>query len=70
MSGTISRLRNLTQHFLPTSSWTTDPKGDDHFSHTFNRHTLSPTFFLPRAAAIEPDVCSYMNVAALLVMFR
>ncbi|KKZ61781.1 hypothetical protein EMCG_00508 [[Emmonsia] crescens] len=64
MSGAISRLRNLTQHFLPTSSWATDPKGDDHFSHTFNRHTLSPTFFLPRAAAIEPDAQAIYHVTA------
>ncbi|EDN02301.1 conserved hypothetical protein [Histoplasma mississippiense (nom. inval.)] len=60
MSRATSRLRNLTQHFLPTSSWPTDPKGD--FSHPFNRHTLSPTFFLPRAAAIEPDAQAIYHV--------
>ncbi|OJD14981.1 hypothetical protein AJ78_04736 [Emergomyces pasteurianus Ep9510] len=63
MSGATSRLRNLTQHFLPTSSSTRDAN-EDPFSHTFNRHTLSPTFFLPRAAAIEPDAQAIYHVTA------
>ncbi|PGH10405.1 hypothetical protein GX51_00163 [Blastomyces parvus] len=57
MSGAASRLRNLTQHFLPTSA-----KGET--SHPFNRHTLSPTFFLPRAADIEPDAQAIHHVTA------
>ncbi|KAG5296880.1 AMP dependent synthetase and ligase [Histoplasma ohiense] len=62
MSRATSRLRNLTQHFLPASSWPTGPKRD--FSHPFNRHTLSPTFFLPRAAAIEPDAQAIYHVTS------
>lgn len=50
MSGPKSRLSGLLGHFLPSS----------HVDHDLNKvnnyHTLSPTFFLPRAAAIEPDV--------------
>lgn len=48
MSGAKSRLSSLLAHLAPN---TPAP-----FEHKFNRHTLSPTFFLPRAAAIEPDV--------------
>ncbi|KAL2367805.1 hypothetical protein RJ035_004908 [Blastomyces gilchristii] len=62
MSGAASRLRNLTHHFLPTSPWATDPKRET--SHPFNRHTLSPTFFLPRAAAIEPNAQAIYHVTA------
>ncbi|KAK2807368.1 hypothetical protein FQN51_003194 [Onygenales sp. PD_10] len=59
MSGPANRLRNLTQHFLPACHSTPDSQ-----SHSFNRHTLSPTFFLPRAAAIEPDAQAIYHVTA------
>jgi hypothetical protein len=49
MSGVTSRLSGLLGHF--TGSPAPAP-----FEHRFNHHTLSPTFFLPRAAAIEPNV--------------
>lgn len=46
MSVAKSRLSGLLGHFTGSK----DPR--------VNHHTLSPTFFLPRAAAIEPDVSS------------
>lgn len=53
MSGPKSRLSGVLGHLVPSSS---------HVDHDVNKvnnyHTLSPTFFLPRAAAIEPDVCA------------
>ncbi|MCJ1478316.1 Acyl-CoA synthetase member 3, mitochondrial [Lambiella insularis] len=52
MSGAYSRLSKLTAHFLPTASQSVDS-----YEHRLNIHTLSPTLFLPRAAAIEPDAC-------------
>ena len=50
MSGAQSRLSKLASHFLGSSLSTSE------FQHRYNIHSLSPTFFLPRAAAIEPDV--------------
>ena len=52
MSGPQSRLSRLAAHLLPSS---TLPQNHQH-QHPNNFHTLSPTSFLPRAAAIEPDV--------------
>ncbi|KAE8352030.1 hypothetical protein BDV28DRAFT_135902 [Aspergillus coremiiformis] len=46
MSGAKSRLSGLLGHFVPQGGAT---------EHGVNFHTLSPTFFLPRAAAIEPE---------------
>ncbi|KAL2430361.1 Acetate/butyrate-CoA ligase AAE7, peroxisomal [Exophiala dermatitidis] len=68
MSSPRARLSNLANHFLhpgsPTSSPSTNQSKsiddltiDGHKVGTpswFNNHTLSPAFFLPRAAAIEP----------------
>ncbi|EEH19853.2 hypothetical protein PABG_02112 [Paracoccidioides brasiliensis Pb03] len=63
MSSAANRLRNLTQHFLPVKSQGAEAQGDQ-FSHNFNRHALSPTFFLPRAASIEPDAEAIYHVTA------
>ena len=49
MSPPQRRLAKLVSHLSPFS-----PKQPD---RKRNIHTLSPTHFLPRAAAIEPDVC-------------
>ncbi|KAJ6144777.1 Acetate/butyrate--CoA ligase peroxisomal [Penicillium chermesinum] len=57
MSGVSSRLASLLAHVKPGS--TPAP-----LEHSFNRHTLSPTFFLPRAAAIEPDAEAIYHVTA------
>lgn len=54
MSGVSSRLAKLAAHFLPSS--TPPDLTNPEYKHRNHIHTLSPTFFLPRAAAIEPDV--------------
>jgi hypothetical protein len=46
MSGAKSRLSGLLGHFVSGGAE----------NHRLNFHTLSPTYFLPRAAAIEPEV--------------
>ncbi|KAK0509882.1 hypothetical protein JMJ35_007276 [Cladonia borealis] len=58
MSGAQSRLSKLASHFLSSSPPTSD------FQHRYNIHSLSPTFFLPRAAAIEPDAEAIYHVTA------
>lgn len=68
-SSPLSRLSKLAAHFLPSSASPQVPDAPSSVvdaPHTidgrvqgtfnwFNTHTLSPTFFLPRAAQIEPD---------------
>jgi non-ribosomal peptide synthetase component F len=56
MSSPKSRLQSLASHFLPSS--TSLPLIPPHI------HTLSPTSFLPRAAAIEPDAEAIFHVTA------
>ncbi|KAK6582836.1 hypothetical protein PZA11_005244 [Diplocarpon coronariae] len=59
MSSPKSRLQSLTAHFLPSPSTTTPkPHKEPHI------HTLSPTFFLPRAAEIEPDAEAILHITA------
>lgn len=64
-SSARSRLSKLAAHFIPSSSSPTVADSPES-THRYNFHTLSPTFFLPRAAAIEPHVCRphelYRNV--------
>ncbi|KAK4691519.1 hypothetical protein P7C71_g5500, partial [Lecanoromycetidae sp. Uapishka_2] len=57
MSGAQSRLSKLASHFLSSSPST-------EFQHRHNIHTLSPTFFLPRAAAVEPNAEAIYHVTA------
>lgn len=55
MASTKARLSALLGHLRQSSS--SEDAGQ--FVHSFNRHSLSPTFFLHRAALIEPNVgCS------------
>lgn len=55
MSAAKSRLSSLLGHFVPAQSkGPTAPSAQ--CQHSVNFHTLSPTTFLPRAAAIEPEV--------------
>ncbi|KAJ6044450.1 hypothetical protein N7499_006950 [Penicillium canescens] len=58
MSGVKSRLSGLLGHFSSEAS-TPAP-----FEHRINRHSLSPTFFLPRAAAIEPEAEAIYHITA------
>ncbi|KAJ9295884.1 putative AMP-binding enzyme [Paecilomyces variotii] len=62
MSGAKSRLSGLLGHLSPFQSDANSTTGQ--FSHRFNHHTLSPTFFLPRAAAIEPNAEAIYHVTA------
>ncbi|KAL6713351.1 hypothetical protein ACLMJK_008816 [Lecanora helva] len=57
MSGAQSRLSKLASHFLASTP-------DSEFHHRYNIHTLSPTLFLPRAAAIEPNAAAIYHVTA------
>lgn len=59
MSGAQSRLSKLASHFLPST-----PAKSAEYQHRHNIHTLSPTFFLPRAAAVEPDAEAIYHVTA------
>lgn len=56
MSGAKSRLQKLVAHFLPASD------NNSSFEHRHNIHTLSPTFFLERAAQIEPDAQAIYHI--------
>ncbi|CAJ2506064.1 Uu.00g001940.m01.CDS01 [Anthostomella pinea] len=60
MSGATSRLRSLLGH-LGGSPESKSPVGYDHSHHI---HQLSPTYFLERAAAIEPDATAIYHVTA------
>lgn len=62
-SSAKSRLSNLVSHFLPTTTATPDNVPDT-YTHNHNNHTLSPTSFLPRAAAIEPDALAIYHITA------
>lgn len=59
MSGPTSRLKSLLGHLGPVKG--KSPVGYDHSHHI---HHLSPTFFLERAAAIEPDALAIYHVTA------
>ncbi|KAI2464150.1 AMP-binding enzyme [Annulohypoxylon bovei var. microspora] len=62
MSGPTSRLRSILSHLgSSTPSSAKSPAGFDHSHHI---HQLSPTFFLERAAAIEPDATAIYHVTA------
>ncbi|KAL4771481.1 hypothetical protein BDW60DRAFT_190111 [Aspergillus nidulans var. acristatus] len=66
MSTAKSRLSSLLGHFqqpLDANS-TATPAAVNSFQHNVNFHTLSPTFFLPRAAAIEPDAEAIYHITA------
>lgn len=66
MSGAVSRLQRLASQIFPyPPASVPDPK------HENNIHTLSPAFFLPRAAEIEPDApCVYHLTANNKVLRR
>ncbi|KAF2969233.1 hypothetical protein GQX73_g4343 [Xylaria multiplex] len=60
MSGAASRLKSLLGH-LGRATGNNSPTGFDHIHHL---HQLSPTFFLERAAAIEPDAEAIYHITA------
>ncbi|KAF2403580.1 putative AMP-binding domain protein [Trichodelitschia bisporula] len=57
MSGPQSRLQRIAAHFVA-------PSAPAEYAHHHNYHTLSPTYFLPRAAAIEPEAEAIYHVTA------
>jgi acyl-CoA synthetase (AMP-forming)/AMP-acid ligase II len=59
MSPPTSRLSSLLSHILPSST-TASPSN----KHNHHIHQLSPTFFLPRAAEIEPDAEAIFHITA------
>jgi acyl-CoA synthetase (AMP-forming)/AMP-acid ligase II len=64
MSSALKRLSSLAAHFSPSSSSPTVPSAPPSYEHRHNIHQLSPTVFLPRAAAIEPEACAIYHVTA------
>lgn len=73
MSGPASRLKAVLDHLgnagnppsaephpAPHHPW----NGTEDLDHGHNIHQLSPTFFLPRAASIEPEAEAIYHVAA------
>ncbi|KAK1955999.1 AMP-binding enzyme [Colletotrichum sublineola] len=58
MSSPPSRLKNILGHFLSSAPKKDEPQPKHHI------HQLSPTFFLERAAAIEPDAEAIFHVTA------
>ncbi|KAF8854916.1 2-succinylbenzoate-CoA ligase [Acephala macrosclerotiorum] len=63
MSSPTSRLQKLAAHFLPSSTPSPNPQSPTP-SNQPHIHQLSPTFFLPRAAEIEPDAEAIFHVTA------
>lgn len=59
MSSALRRLSSFVAQLNPTSSSTSNS-----YAHRHNIHQLSPTVFLPRAAAIEPEACAIYHVTA------
>ncbi|KAL9583046.1 MAG: hypothetical protein Q9203_005242 [Teloschistes exilis] len=59
MSGPKSRISQLAAQLLPSSHLS-----NANFEHRHNVHTLSPTLFLPRAAAIEPKAEAIYHVTS------
>ena len=57
MSPPTSRLSSLLSHILPSSS-------EAPYKHNHHIHQLSPTFFLPRAAQIEPGAEAIFHITA------
>ncbi|KAI9774402.1 MAG: Acyl-CoA synthetase member 3, mitochondrial [Geoglossum simile] len=60
MSGPQSRLSKLAAHLTPFPPTAPGPE----YNHHHNFHSLSPTIFLPRAAAIEPDAEAIYHITA------
>ncbi len=62
MVGATDRLKQLASHFTSASSI---QPGDSHeYNHRNNFHTLTPTFFLWRAAQIEPNATALYHKTA------
>jgi len=70
MSSAVKRLSSLAAHLVPSSN--PSVPADDNmparnkevYAHSYHIHQLSPSFFLPRAAAIEPDAIAVVHKTA------
>ncbi|KAK2738188.1 hypothetical protein FQN57_007163 [Myotisia sp. PD_48] len=63
MFGAKSRLQSISAHLLPANA-DVSPELTPSLTHNANRHTLSPTYFLYRAASIEPDAEAIYHITA------
>lgn len=54
-----SRLKTIASHLSPSTTSPTPPK-----AKAISRHELSPTYFLPRAALIEPNAEAIVHTTA------
>ncbi|XDG01457.1 hypothetical protein ABKA04_001072 [Annulohypoxylon sp. FPYF3050] len=61
MSGSTSRLRGILSH-LGSGTANSAAKSPTGFDHSHHIHQLSPTYFLERAAAIEPDALAIHHI--------
>ncbi|KAH9873051.1 hypothetical protein J1614_005448 [Plenodomus biglobosus] len=67
MVGATDRLKQLASHFVSANPVPESPiqPGDSHeYHHRHNFHTLSPTWFLWRAAQIEPNATAIYHKTA------
>lgn len=68
MSSALKRLSSLASHFAPSSSSPTvadsPSSSPDVYAHRHHIHQLSPTFFLWRAAQVEPDAIAVYHKTA------
>lgn len=62
MSSPSTRLKSVLGHLWSKSS--SSPHSPETHQHTHHLHTLSPTSFLPRAAAIEPHAEAIVHITA------
>src|SRR5438445_11608467 len=63
-SSPTTRLKNLASHLLPGSAAPTVDASPTKPTRPVNYHPLSPTIFLPRAAAIEPGALAIVHKTA------
>ncbi|KAK5125471.1 hypothetical protein LTR85_000580 [Meristemomyces frigidus] len=75
MSSALKRLSSFAAHFAPSSSSPTvaDPPSSstpNTYEHRHHIHQLSPTFFLWRAAQVEPDAIAVYHKTANDVILR
>lgn len=65
MSGPTSRLKSILGHLWSSSSSSSQQgQSAQTYHHSHHIHTLSPTAFLPRAAAIEPHAEAIVHITA------
>lgn len=63
MSSAVQRLASIASQIVPSFG--------GEYRHQHHIHQLSPTFFLPRAAEIEPDVWTtiFMSIRSGILIY-